>query len=542
MKGLKAPCPACGGPVSFEISTSLVTICPFCHSVVARGDKKLEDLGKVADLAETGSPLKVGLTGQYQGKRFTLVGRAQYRHAAGGVWDEWYAAFPGDRWGWLAEAQGRFYLTFARKPSEKTSLPPLADLEIERRLTLGDAGELTVAEVGRATTLSAEGEIPYRFEPDQPHDYADLYGSDAACATLDYSDEAPLLYLGREVTLDEIGISSAARGDDKEPRQISALKVSCPQCGGPLTLVAPDKTERVTCPNCLALLDASQGNLKYLDTLKPSEHHPLIPLGRVGTFRGVEYTLIGFMARSVTFDGEDCFWTEYLLYQPREGFRWLVHSDQHWNFVRPVSAGKVRTTPAIARFEGRDFRIFQRAPASVRHVLGEFYWKVTVGEQVDCADFISPPDILSIEIARSSAPDGDKTGRAAREANYSLGTYVPHAEIEQAFGVSNLPRGFGVAPNQPSPVDRRVYRSWIAFAALLVVLDVIFSSSLRGGVDQGLFAVSVVVMSVVPIGAAIYAWGFEKSRWADSQFGPEGSARDGDEGDSEDDDEDEEDS
>ena len=123
MKGLQAPCPACGGPVRFQISTSLVTICPFCHSVVARGDKRLEDLGKVADLTETGSPLKVGLSGKYQGKRFTLVGRSQYKHAAGGVWDEWYAAFPGDRWGWLAEAQGRFYLTFARKASQATPLP-----------------------------------------------------------------------------------------------------------------------------------------------------------------------------------------------------------------------------------------------------------------------------------------------------------------------------------------------------------------------------------------------------------------------------------
>jgi hypothetical protein len=528
MKGLQAPCPACGGPVKFEISTSFVTICPFCHSVVARGDKKLEDLGKVADLTQTGSPLKVGLAGKYQGKSFALVGRAQYRHAAGGVWDEWYAAFPGDRWGWLAEAQGRFYLTFARKASEKTPFPPLAELEVERRLVLGSAGEFTVAEVGRATSLSAEGEIPYRFEPDQPLDYADLYGPESAFATLDYSDETPMLYLGREVTLDEIGISAAVRGDENEPRQISALKVSCPQCGGPLTLVAPDKTERVACPNCLALLDATQGNLKYLDTLKASEHHPLIPLGKAGTFRGVEYTLIGFMARSVTFDGVDYFWTEYLLYQPRDGFRWLVHSDQHWNFVRPISAGAVRTSPAIARCDGRDFRIFQRALATVRHVLGEFYWKVTVGEQVDCADYISPPDILSVEVSRSADAAEQIARRSAREVNCSLGNYVPLAEIEQAFGVHNLPRGFGVAPNQPSPVDRRVYFSWLAFAALLVLLDVFFSSSLKEGVDQGLFMVCLVVMCIIPLGAAIYGWGFEKARWVDSQFSPDGSSTEDD--------------
>jgi len=68
-----------------------------------------------------------------------------------------------------------------------------------------------------------------------------------------------------------------------------------------------------------------------------------------------------------------------------------------------------------------------------------------------------------------------------------------------------------------------------AFAALLLLLNVIFSSSLKDGVDQGLFLVSLLVLSVVPFGAAIYAWGFEQARWADSQFRPEGTTADDDE-------------
>jgi uncharacterized Zn finger protein (UPF0148 family) len=523
MKGLQAACPACGGPVKFEISTSLVTVCPSCRSVVARGDKKLEDLGKVADLAETGSPLKVGLAGQYQGKRFRLVGRAQYKHAAGGVWDEWYAAFPANRWGWLAEAQGRFYLTFECQPSQMAPLPPFDALEIEVRLKLGGNQEFTVAEVGRATTLSAEGEIPYRFEPDQPLDYADLYGLDGAFATLDYTGDEPALYLGSEVTLDELGISAAARGQDRETPRISALQIACPQCGGPLTLVAPDKTERVACPNCHSLLDANQGKLKYLQTLQPGEHQPLLPLGKTGTICGVEYAVIGFMARSVTIDEEDYFWTEYLLYHTREGFRWLVNSDRHWNFVRPVSAGAVRASPVMARYGGRDFRIFQRATATVRHVLGEFYWKVTVGERVDCADYVAPPDMLSEEVSRPTTEAEQRARPTAREVNFSLGTYVPHAEIEQAFGVSNLPRGFGVAPNQPAPIDGRVYLSWAGFVVVLILLDMAFTTSLSKEVDQGMFAVCLLAVSVLPLGAAVYAWGFEKARWADSEFSPYGS-------------------
>ena len=33
--------------------------------------------------------------------------------------------------------------------------------------------------------------------------------------------------------------------------------------------------------------------------------------------------------------------------------------------------------------------------------------------------------------------------------NWSLGTYMTNAEIEKTFGVSDLPKPWSVAPNQP---------------------------------------------------------------------------------------------
>src|SRR5436309_619137 len=114
--------------VDFKVSTALVTVCPYCNSVVGRSDKGLEDLGKVADLVESGSPLDVWLKGRFQGVPFDLTGRVQYAHPAGGVWDEWYAHFADGRWGWLAEAQGRFYLTF--ESPAPPDLPPFAAPEL----------------------------------------------------------------------------------------------------------------------------------------------------------------------------------------------------------------------------------------------------------------------------------------------------------------------------------------------------------------------------------------------------------------------------
>jgi hypothetical protein len=82
---------------------------------------------KVADLVETGSPLDIGLRGVYQGVPFELTGRAQLGHQAGGIWDEWYAAFQDGRWGWLPRP--RAALSHLRTISARQSLiPPFATL------------------------------------------------------------------------------------------------------------------------------------------------------------------------------------------------------------------------------------------------------------------------------------------------------------------------------------------------------------------------------------------------------------------------------
>jgi hypothetical protein len=129
-----ANCPSCGAPVELKLGSSIVVVCEYCNTVVARKDRSLADLGKVADLVDTRSPLEVGRTGSFEGVSFTLTGRAQLRHAAGGVWDEWYAAFADGRWGWLAEAQGRFYMTFPRVRNQSGRLRQCGALRLQNPL------------------------------------------------------------------------------------------------------------------------------------------------------------------------------------------------------------------------------------------------------------------------------------------------------------------------------------------------------------------------------------------------------------------------
>ncbi len=457
-----ANCPSCGGRIEFAIGSSVVVVCDYCRTVVARTDRALEDLGKVAALVDTGSPLHRDLPGKYHGVGFRIVGRTQMRHQAGGVWDEWYAAFDDGRWGWLAEAQGKYYVTFKTAAGQ---LPTREQIAVGGRLD-----GMVVTEVGTATVISGEGEIPWKVVPNSTYDYADLSGAQGHFATIDYSEETPLLFKGQETSLRDLGIDVA-----QEPRRdkgVRVAKLSCSKCGGALNLVAPDQAERVICPNCGAMHDVVEGNLRFLEALKLPPHKPRIPLASRGKVDGDEYAVAGFVVRSVTFDRK-YLWTEYLLFNPAKGFRWLVDSDDHWSFVGPIAAGDVDdrnrasadTAPTLG-WQAKTFKVFQDAPATVEYVLGEFYWKVSVGEKVRAIDYIAPPEGITIEYAGG---DG-----GAAEVNYSLGRYMPVAEVEQAFAIKNLPQPTGVGMLQPNPTER-IGDVWAKLALALVVVAIILA-------------------------------------------------------------------
>jgi hypothetical protein len=453
---LTANCPSCGGQIEFKSGATIVVVCPFCRSVVARTDRALQDLGKVAEVSETGSPLRLGLKGSFKGQRFELTGRAQMGHELGGMWDEWYATFSNGWVGWLAEAQGKFYLTFFQPTPPGVTLPGFEQLQIGQPVP--GLSAFIAAEKGAGKTLAASGEIPYQLTPGEVFRFADIAGQGGAFGTIDYSSDPPYLFTGNEVTLADIGLADA-KPAEREARKVSAAGMGCPKCGGPLNLVAPDKAERVTCPNCDSLLDVNQGNLTYLHALAPQPQNIpfVLPIGAEGTLKdGVKMKAIGTVTRSVTVDGVKYFWNEYLLYEPRLGFRWLVQSDNHWNYVEPLSVADVQDNGSTATYNGETFKIFQDGTAIVEYVQGEFYWRVEFGETVRARDFIKPPLMLS----------GEYT---ANELNWSLGTYMTAREVEKAFDVSGLPGTWNVAPNQPWPHKSFLRYSWMLLLALIGV-------------------------------------------------------------------------
>ncbi|MEO7651153.1 MAG: DUF4178 domain-containing protein, partial [Bryobacteraceae bacterium] len=118
---------------------------------------------------------------------------------------------------------------------------------------------------------------------------------------------------------------------------IKAKGLNCPNCGGALAVRGFEHTLSVVCPQCLSILDAKDPNLRVLQAFKDKTRVTLqIPLGSRGKWRGAEYEVVGYQLRSTTADGITYSWSEYLIFNPYQGFRYLTEYRGHWNDVRTL--------------------------------------------------------------------------------------------------------------------------------------------------------------------------------------------------------------
>jgi predicted RNA-binding Zn-ribbon protein involved in translation (DUF1610 family) len=412
-------CPSCGAPIEFGVGSSIAKVCPYCNATILRTDRGLQNLGKVADLAMTPSLIAVGDQGTLSGRPFEVLGRVQLDHGAG-PWDEYYVAFDyGQAWGWLAYAQGHWYVT---TPAPALPVAAYNALSLELDVPLGQYGTFRVAEIKSGTIRSAEGELPAPFRPGFVRYYADLYGPNNAFATLDYGENTGgytvftgWIFAEPQMQVTQIGPRTA--------QKVKTQQIKCPSCGGDIPKLSGDRAERVGCPYCGAVSDIAAQQV--IAQQERSMQMPEIPIGSRGVLEGVEYVCIAYMRRGTDFDGEHFTWEEYLLWSQAVGFRWLVKDPESgWTWVVPVNLSEIdlRGLPQMVSWGGRIFQLRNQNSARVEYVLGEVYWKCEVGETTRVMDFTNGRDVLSRE-------------EGAGEARWSYSTPVPWAALAQAFSL-----------------------------------------------------------------------------------------------------------
>ena len=102
-----------------------------------------------------------------------------------------------------------------------------------------------------------------------------------------------------------------------------AAGLNCPSCGASIALQAQGWAVSVVCGACGAQLDATDENLRVLQYGERVTATPRIPLGTRGTWKGAPWDVIGFQVVTITVEGTDYSWTEYVCFNPYRGFLYL---------------------------------------------------------------------------------------------------------------------------------------------------------------------------------------------------------------------------
>ena len=140
----------------------------------------------------------MGTEGVAGKKAFVAIGRIIYEYELG-TWNEWHILLNDGTDGWLSDAQDQYVISFAA-PGRKL---PSGEVSLGQRY-IWDGDTYTVTSLTKAHYRGVEGELPFQYWDKEDVWFADLETESGKFATLDYSDEQPVLYIGETVEFEDL--------------------------------------------------------------------------------------------------------------------------------------------------------------------------------------------------------------------------------------------------------------------------------------------------------------------------------------------------
>lgn len=250
---------------------------------------------------------------------------------------------------------------------------------------------------------------------------------------------------------------------------IAGRKLDCPSCGGSLEVRAAGYTTTVACRYCGSVIDVTNPDAKLIAQYHEMAANLAIPLGTRGALDGVEWEAIGWQSRH---DSSGETWEEFLLFNPYAGYHWLVCDQGEWTFGRALVERPDQVSAEVVHWQGKAWEIDGAPePYTTTRVVGEFYWRVKVGDVVTGATFWSGDQQLSLE-------------RNQDEENWTLLAPLSADEVGKAFGIAlDRPDG-GTGPASPSsgrpwtgPGDDRAFMLTAIVTSMLAFMLTVFGGS-----------------------------------------------------------------
>ena len=280
----------------------------------------------------------------------------------------------------------------------------------------------------------------------------------------------------------------------------SGRKFDCPGCGGTLEVRAAGYTTTVACRYCGSVIDVACPDAVLITQYHEAVADLAIPLGTRGTLGGVEWEAIGWQSRSAGEPGDEASWDEFLLFNPYAGYRWLVRDDGDWSFGRALESLPEMRSDEVVRWQGETWEV-EDDPAQMvtTRVVGEFYWRVKLGETVTGRTFWSGSRQLSCEqnrdevnwtaldpidaddVAKAFGIDPDGPPRAPGGGGFGRKGLIPPAYVSGSEAEQTLVGGGNPAarPFMPKPFVR-----WTFVAAFFALAPVFIAMAMLGGHGQ----------------------------------------------------------
>lgn len=427
VSGLYA-CDSCNTTLTFLSKDTQWIACGACGTVHYRYDGVAPAKKPVRSIGSNNDIIQQGTTGHWQHKGFQVLGRVRYMFGDG-VINFWTVMMEDGTVQYLSEGYGLYAMLVPMSPV------PDIDLKIFR-----EAGEWTEPEKGqklvlesiaRCTTYEVAGEA------------WDAWGA--------FFDRKPVFYdfggvnggyitLGQVDTIVKAFEVHACSFTQLQLQQLNEMAVPedivCTRCKKKHELISYPYAQSYAC-QCGAKLELDKdGEFRKdgsFNTVKA-----LIPLGTIGTVKGIVYTVIGFAVKVDNTEYKSK-WREYVLYNRAEGYAWLSEYDGHWIYSRekevaPVIANQLELKEF--NYKGKTFRLYGRYGYRITAAEGEFPGQAFDTAYTRCREFICPPYMWAEE------------EDSKEQVSYYLGEHIDREELQKVFGVK-LPRQEGMGMLSP---------------------------------------------------------------------------------------------
>jgi ribosomal protein S27E len=259
------------------------------------------------------------------------------------------------------------------------------------------------------------------------------------------------------VQLEELKLTGLA---DESVKDEKGRQFNCPHCGAAVT-VQLASSKSITCASCNSLIDLSQGTGSELQhAIQDEPLAPLIPLGSMGQLQGAQWQVVGFQHRMGHEAGDDEHfgWSEYLLYNRKRGFTFLVDSQDGWSLVKPVTGAPSQSADGqSATYLGTKYQLKESYEAETNYVAGEFYWQVQRGQTTSNRDYAAGKSLLSME-------------QGGKEITWSAGNRLESEAVVTAFNLKGQEKLFQRSDVGPFTAASSLGRGTVIVIVLVVLL------------------------------------------------------------------------